>query len=396
MLETMNRAAVSAKKIQETCRDALGDSSEESTRNTAGPSPSSDEHPDRESALAYDLLLPKSATAIASIRVAGDAILSRPRRDDDVTMVWCRLAGDDRISGGESIHPRASPNHRATGRSLPFAPASLDCVVLHGTLDRWRGADTLLSAIRIALKPDGVVALTVANRFDPAHFRRPFGSTAGGNDVAPIGRRRSLWGYGRLLRRCGLSPTASFFILQNPGATPTRIISTSYTPSTTFFRHQSSALTGPKRLLVLGLNAIQSVASRSKSISYPGSQMIDLITDVLDQRGLIPADRFEACNIYIGKNLVFHVYGKGGDFVVAKVRESAEAEAEFAAMELAHETMPEIVPRPFALQRIRDTYLMLIEGVPHEPLVHHAVQRHGRSAFPGDAPVHRWRGRAVP
>ncbi len=105
--------------------------------------------------------------------------------------------------------------------------------------------------------------------------------------------------------------------------------------------------------------------------------MIDLITDVLDQRGLIPADRFEACNIYIGKNLVFHVYGKGGDFVVAKVRESAEAEAEFAAMELAHETMPEIVPRPLALQRIRDTYLMLIEGVPHEPLVHHAVQRHG-------------------
>ncbi len=254
MLETMNRAAVSAKKIQETCRDALGDSSEESTRNTAGPSPSSDEHPDRESALAYDLLLPKSATAIASIRVAGDAILSRPRRDD-VTMVWCRLAGDDRspveIDPSEGITESSSD-----GRSLPFAPASLDCVVLHGTLDRWRGADTLLSAIRIALKPDGVVALTVANRFDPAHFRRPFGSTAGGNDVAPIGRRRSLWGYGRLLRRCGLSPTASFFILQNPGATPTRIISTSYTPSTTFFRHQSSALTGPKRLLVLGLNAI--------------------------------------------------------------------------------------------------------------------------------------------
>ena len=93
--------------------------------------------------------------------------------------------------------------------------------------------------------------------------------------------------------------------------------------------------------------------------------MIDLITDVLDRRGLIPASRFEACNIYIGKNLVFHVYDKGGAFIVAKVRDSTDAEAEFAALQLAHETMPEVVPRPLALDRVRDTYLMLIEGVGH-------------------------------
>ncbi len=105
--------------------------------------------------------------------------------------------------------------------------------------------------------------------------------------------------------------------------------------------------------------------------------MIDLITDVLDRRGLVPANRFEGCNIYIGKNLVFHAYDKGGEFVVAKVRESAAAEAEFAALQLAYETMPEVVPRPLALHRVRDTYLMLIEGVAHEPLVHHAVERHG-------------------
>ncbi len=105
--------------------------------------------------------------------------------------------------------------------------------------------------------------------------------------------------------------------------------------------------------------------------------MIELITDVLDRRGLIPANRFEACNIFIGKNLVFHVYDKGGEFVVAKVRESAEAKAEFAAMQLAHETRPEVVPRPLALHRVRDTYLILVEGVAHEPLVHFAVERHG-------------------
>ena len=105
--------------------------------------------------------------------------------------------------------------------------------------------------------------------------------------------------------------------------------------------------------------------------------MIDLITDVLDQRGLIPADRFDACNIYIGKNLVFHAYDKDGKFVVAKVRESADAEAEFAALQLAHETMPEVVPRPLALQRVGHTYLMLIEGVAHVPLVNHAVERRG-------------------
>ena len=105
--------------------------------------------------------------------------------------------------------------------------------------------------------------------------------------------------------------------------------------------------------------------------------MIDLITEILDRRGLVPADRFEACNIYIGKNPVFHVYDKGGAFVVAKARESAEAEDEFAALQLAYETMPEVVPRPLALQRVRGTYLMLIEGVPHVPLVHHAVERNG-------------------
>ncbi len=142
------------------------------------------------------------------------------------------------------------------GRSLPFAPASLDCVVLHGTLDRWRDAQALLSAIRIVLEPGGVVALTVANRLDPAHFRRRLGLTGGGIEEKPFGRRRSLWGYGRLLRGCGLSPTASYFVQQDPGAAPTRIVSTWYAPSTTFFRHLSSSLTGPRRLLMLGLNAV--------------------------------------------------------------------------------------------------------------------------------------------
>ncbi len=105
--------------------------------------------------------------------------------------------------------------------------------------------------------------------------------------------------------------------------------------------------------------------------------MIDLVTDVLESRGLVPADRLEACNVYIGKNLVFHAYGKGGEFVVVKIRESAEIEAEFAAMRLAHETMPEHVPRPLALHRARDRYLLVMEGVAHEPLIHHAVERHG-------------------
>ena len=112
--------------------------------------------------------------------------------------------------------------------------------------------------------------------------------------------------------------------------------------------------------------------------------MIDFIADILKQRGFVLPDRYDACNVFIGKNLVFHVYDKSGSFVVAKVRESAEAETEFAAMELAYETMPEIVPRPLALQQVRGNYLMLIEGVQHIPLVHFAVEEGKRMLVLGD------------
>ena len=256
MLESMNQASPSTNQRQDTRLGKVDDVADAAApvRNTTGELPSIDEHTLFESALAYDLLLPRSATAIASIRVAGDPVLSRLRRDD-ATMVWCRLTGDETTSEGiDSSEGFAEMT--SDGRSLPFAPASLDCVVLHGTLDKWRNAQVLLSAIRVALKPGGVVALAVANRLDPAHFRRRLGSTGGGNEENPIGRRRSLWGYRRLLQGCGLSPTASYFVLQDPGAAPTRIISTCYAPSTAFFRLQSSALTGPRRLLMLGLNAV--------------------------------------------------------------------------------------------------------------------------------------------
>jgi hypothetical protein len=105
--------------------------------------------------------------------------------------------------------------------------------------------------------------------------------------------------------------------------------------------------------------------------------MIDLVTEILDSRGLVPADRLDGCNIYIGKNLVFHVYDKGGDFVVVKIRDTAEIEAEFAAMQLAHEVMPAHVPRPLALHRARDRHLLVIEGVAHEALASQAIERHG-------------------
>ncbi len=255
MLETMNQASPSTNQRQESRLDELDDLADGAARvrNTADELPCFNEHPRIESALAYDLLLPESATAIASIRTAGDPVLSRLRRDD-ATMVWCRLTGDETPSVG--IGPSEGTTEMTSdGRSLPVAPASLDCVVLHGTLDRWRNARALLSATRTALKPGGVVALTVANLLDPAHFRRRLGLTGVGNEENPIVRRWSLWGYRRLLRGCGLSPTASYFVLQDPSAAPTRIISTCYAPSTAFFRHQSSALTGPRRLLMLGLNA---------------------------------------------------------------------------------------------------------------------------------------------
>lgn len=138
MVETMDRAAPSTKQPRDTPPDAPDDPADGTARrdrNSAGDSPSPTEHPRIESALAYDLLLPDSATSIASIRVAGDPVLAGLPRDG-VTMVSCRLTGDEAPS-------RGSAEMTSDGRTLPFAPSSLDCIILHGTLDRWRNAPVL-------------------------------------------------------------------------------------------------------------------------------------------------------------------------------------------------------------------------------------------------------------
>ena len=206
------------------------------------------------SALAYELLLPNSVTAIASIAVAGEPILARVQRDG-TTMNWCELK-----NAGSSATSTARSSKFTTltsdGRTLPFPSASLDCVILHGTLDHWQDARTLLAATRDALKTGGLVAISVANRFEPAQIRRRIRLVGRGAKEVPAGKPKSLWGYRRLLRGCGLTPTASYFVLQKPGSAPSRIISTNDAPSMAFFSHQVATLLGPKRLLMRGLNAV--------------------------------------------------------------------------------------------------------------------------------------------
>ena len=77
-----------------------------------------------------------------------------------------------------------------------------------------------------------------------------------GFGIVTGGKLRSLRGYRRLLRGSGFEPIASYFVLQKPGAAPSRIISTACAPSTAFFSHQIATLTGPKRFLMRGLNAL--------------------------------------------------------------------------------------------------------------------------------------------
>lgn len=256
MLETMDRAPVRTKEGQEPHPVRFDDLAGESVAGTiAASAPLASKEPGQtESALAYELLLPNAATAIASIGVAGGPTLSRLQRDG-TTMNWCELN-----TGGSSADPTDPADTGAPmasdGRSLPFPSASLDCVILHGTLDHWKDAPTLLAAVRIALKPGGVVAISVVNGLEPANLRRRLSLPGSGDNPTPTGKPRSLWGYRRLLRRCGLTPTASYFVLRKPGAAPSRIISTNYAPSTAFFSHPVTALTGPKRLLMRGLNAI--------------------------------------------------------------------------------------------------------------------------------------------
>ena len=256
MLKTMDRAPASTKKSQEPHPPARNELAERDVAGgmIANEPPPSKQVPQSVSSLAYELLLPTSATAIASIGVAGAPVLSRLERDG-TTMNWCELniSGSSDASSGSADTGSAMTSD---GRSLPFPPASLDCVILHETLDHWRDAPILLTAIQTALKPGGTVAISVANGLAPAHLRQRLGSTGGESNRTSAGKPRSLWGYHRLLRACDLTPASSYFVLQKPDAPPSRIISTNYAPSTAFFSHQVATLTGPKRLLVRGLNSL--------------------------------------------------------------------------------------------------------------------------------------------
>jgi SAM-dependent methyltransferase len=256
MLQTMDRAPASAEQGEEP-RLAAGHDLVDSTRKdgltTTGTNPANGAG-QAASALAYELLLPNRITSIASVGVAGKPALARIGRDG-TTMNWCELKTES--TPASSTGPTKERRIPACdGRSLPFPDGSLDCIVLHGTLDHWRDARTLLAATGQALAAGGIVAISVDNAFEPSRLKRRLGSGLGGFGKVTGGKLRSLRGYRRLLRGSGFEPIASYFVLQKPGAAPSRIISTTYAPSTAFFSHQIATLTGPKRFLMRGLNAL--------------------------------------------------------------------------------------------------------------------------------------------
>jgi hypothetical protein len=77
-------------------------------------------------------------------------------------------------------------------------------------------------------------------------------------------------------------------------------------------------------------------------------------------------------------NLVLMVYPQKPPFFVVKVRVRKSLDREFLGLRAGHEAMPRHVPRPLGLTTRHAHEVLVIEGVPHQPL----VRRHGRHWHP--------------
>lgn len=148
---------------------------------------------------------------------------------------------------------------------LPLNGDSIDCVVLHGTLDqisedsaRGWGHDpraALLDSVYRVLKPGGMLALTASNCLHPSYsLARACGGRHRG---AKCLRPKTYWGHRRLLRRAGFEITGSYAVIPNYDR-PLHIVSCSRAPSKA---HYIRTLSNPRvykskllRKLAIGLS----------------------------------------------------------------------------------------------------------------------------------------------
>lgn len=213
----------------------------------------------------YDLLLPDGLSVILNLHWDEQSPL-RNLGDRHADLVSFRLrdcflsenAGDVRALG-----------QRVGGGfgKLPLSPGSVECIVLHHTLDppplprfgRVASRTELMRLCKEMLAPGGVLAISSNNYWSVDRLRGALSSPAAHLPLDLVRSGLSLWGCRRLLRRAGFKVSEAFAVVPNT-ETPAAIISTQWEAAQVFYGRatpqMSNYMLHPTEFLVRLLNAL--------------------------------------------------------------------------------------------------------------------------------------------
>ncbi len=177
----------------------------------------------QDAGLLYDLFLPDGMSTVGSIHWGREKVAHLlNRRYDDV--ISCRLTAPIGPEySKEDCTPTSTTSETRCGApwSLPFAQASMQCLLLHNTLEEIPGnrrqkteyRAALLRSCRSVLVHDGILMVASNNEFSADNLRDAFSNSSSKYDKEKNSRGLSLWRCHRGLRQAGFMHTESYAVI---------------------------------------------------------------------------------------------------------------------------------------------------------------------------------------
>ena len=103
--------------------------------------------------------------------------------------------------------------------------------------------------------------------------------------------------------------------------------------------------------------------------------MIDQVKAFLFAEGLLVKDQIHACNIEIGRHVIFHVFDDVGGFVTVKASPTGRIEREYVALRQAYAVLSDIVPQPLAFGEVGGLTMLVCRGVRHRVLIRRDLRK---------------------
>ena len=177
----------------------------------------------QDAGLLYDLFLPDGISNVGSIHWGCERVAHLlNRRYDDV--ISCRLTAPiGPRSSEEDCTPTSTTIETRCGEpwSLPFAQASMQCLLLHNTLEEMPGnrrqkteyRAALLRSCRSVLVHDGILMVASNNWLSADNLRDAFNNSSSNSGKEKNFGGLSLWCCHRGLRQAGFLHTESYAVI---------------------------------------------------------------------------------------------------------------------------------------------------------------------------------------